>query len=88
MPDNVSGNSKKIKAAVLLSSGVSKVEVAKQLGVSARTIQRWMKKPGFDTLRNDVTSEVVNTTVKATAEHLSEGANPIFSYREKKNRRC
>lgn len=27
----------------------------------------------------------MHTTVNATAQHLSEGANPVFSYREKKN---
>ena len=86
MPDKISGNnSKKIKCAVLLASGLSQLEVAKQLGITARTVQRWMKQDGFDARKNDVASEVVYTTVKATAEHLSEGANPVFSYREKKN---
>ena len=85
MPDNTNGSSKKIKAAVLIAAGHSQAEVAKELGISTRTLQRWMKEDGFDTLKNNVASEVIHTTVKATAEHLSEGANPVFSYREKKN---
>ena len=85
MPDGINGDSRKIKAAVLLSAGHPQAKVAKELGVSTRTLQRWMKEDGFDALKNNVASEVVHTTVKATAEHLSEGANPVFSYREKKN---
>ena len=85
MPDDISGNSKKIKAAVLIAAGLSQAKVAEELGISTRTLQRWMKEAGFDTLKNDVASEVVNTTIKATAEHLSEGSNPVFSYKEKKN---
>jgi transposase-like protein len=85
MPDGISGNSKKIKAAVLIAAGLSQAKVAEELGISTRTLQRWIKEAGFDTLKNNVASEVVHTTVKATAEHLSEGTNPVFSYREKKN---
>ena len=85
MPDGISGNSKKIKAAVLIAAGLSQAKVAEELGISTRTLQRWMKEAGFDTLKNDVASEVIHTTVKATAEHLSEGANPVFSYKAKKN---
>ena len=85
MPDGISGNSKKIKAAVLIAAGFSQAKVAKELGISTRTLQRWQKEPGFEALKNDVASEVNHTTIKATAEHLSEGANPVFSYSEKKN---
>jgi transcriptional regulator with XRE-family HTH domain len=83
--ENISGNSKKIKAAVMLSSGMSQLEVAKKLNVTPRTIQRWQKEEGFDALKHNVACEVLGTTIKATAEHLSEGANPVFSYKEKKN---
>jgi transposase len=44
---------KKIKAAVLLSAGYPQVKVAKELGISTRTLQRWIKEKedGFDALK-------------------------------------
>lgn len=75
---------KKIKAAVLLSSGFSQAKVAQELGISKRTLQRWQREPSFKTLTNSVASEVTNTTIKTTSEYLSEGSKPLFSYEYRK----
>ncbi|WP_102180026.1 phBC6A51 family helix-turn-helix protein [Fischerella thermalis] len=75
---------KKIKAAVLLSSGFSQAKVAQELGISKRTLQRWQREPSFKSLTNSVASEVTNATIKATSEHLSEGGKPLFTYEYRK----
>lgn len=85
MANDAGTNSKKIKAAVMLSGGCPQIKVAKELGVTPRTLQRWQKEPGFNDLKNDVACEILNTTMKATAEYLSQDVKPLFSYQEKKN---
>lgn len=84
MPNHVGINPKKIKAAVLLSAGFSQAKVAEELGISTRTLQRWQKESGFNSLKNNVASEVTNTTVRATAEHLSQDVSPLLTCDERK----
>lgn len=76
---------KKLRAVVLLSTGLTQAQVAQELGVSVRTLQRWVKESEFQTTRQDVSSDMTNATVKATVEHFSNTTNAVLSYEHRRN---
>ena len=73
---------KKLKAAMMLSQGMKQSEVAQELGIAVRTLQRWQKEPDFKKSKSDVALSVV-TTIKETSENIVQSCQPIFSYQDK-----
>ncbi|MCH7645339.1 MAG: hypothetical protein IH974_10950 [Myxococcales bacterium] len=58
--------SKQIKAAGLLASGKTAVEVAKSIGVTPETISHWKNyNPNFQALLNRFNEEAVDATIRA-----------------------
>ncbi|BDA76606.1 hypothetical protein CAL7716_107720 (plasmid) [Calothrix sp. PCC 7716] len=59
---------KQIRAAILLGQGRLQVEVAKELGVNVKTLQRWSKDPEFQKVKNNVGASVTEATIQEAAQ--------------------
>lgn len=67
MPSN-SLTEKKIRAAILLSQGRKQSEIAEELGINVKTLQRWSKDPEFQKVKNDVAASVTEATIQETVQ--------------------
>lgn len=60
-----------LEAFSLLSSGFTQLETAQKIGVSERSIQRWVKIPEFAEALKDAGQKATQITVEATAENIN-----------------
>ncbi len=74
-----------LKALELLSSGHSQVSVANQLGVSRRTVVRWMSKPEFKQALTGLGSNQFIVNQDAIEPEIIKPQNSQLSIRERLN---
>jgi transcriptional regulator with XRE-family HTH domain len=67
------------EAIRLLSQGCTQAQVAEQIGVSRRTVERWMSLPEFRQSVNDVGHEVTERLIFDTASELNRLLPLAFS---------
>lgn len=61
-----------LQAIKMLANGDSHPQIAAALGVSTKTIQRWLKKPEFTQALTDVQVRTLEQTVEAATNDISE----------------
>lgn len=69
---------KQLQAVSLLAKGKTKVEIASELGISTKTVQRWTKQLGFAQAVSDVQSSAVRQTVERTAEDIARQSQEVI----------
>lgn len=60
-----------LQAIEMLANSESHAQIAQVLGISTKTIQRWLKKPKFTQALADVQLRTVEKAVEAVAEDIS-----------------
>jgi len=56
----------------LLGKGVPQIDVAKKLGITARTLQRWAKQPDFQATMSQIRSQAFDQVVEATVKDIKD----------------
>lgn len=65
-------SAEQLSAISLLARGISPGQVARDLGISDRTLFRWKKSPEFSAAIEEIGKEATKTVIKETAADLSE----------------
>jgi transposase-like protein len=80
-----SNNTKQEQAALLLSTGLSAVSVAKLISVAPETVSRWKSNPDFQALVNEHQTEKVTIAREQLRESAKKAASTIDSLLDSKN---
>jgi len=62
---------KHLQAVSWLAQGKTHAEVASELGIATKTVQRWSKQPEFTQAVSDVQSRAVEVAVEETAQDIA-----------------
>jgi len=67
-----------LQAVSMLANGKNHVEIALELGITTKTVQRWIKKPEFAQAVADVQLKAIEKTVERTSEEIARHSQEII----------
>jgi len=79
--DQILLTGKKAKAVQLLAQGLSPVEVADKVGVSDRTVRRWVKRPEVAAALRELQQEALHGSarrLRALAQHATDALGHVL----------
>jgi len=79
--DQILLTGKKAKAVELLAQGLSPVEVADKVGVSDRTVRRWVKRPEVEKALRELQREALHgiaRRLRALAQHATDALGHVL----------
>lgn len=76
MSPNVPAEKKKL-LALALASGVGVNAAAEQFEMSRKTVQRWLKRPGFRRVVAELRGQLVETALGRMADHMTRSADAL-----------